>query len=314
MTAMSREPLIVYIPGLMPKPEAGRHREQLLRCLLAGIARLDPLVATQIGERDAFRLVSWNYDFYGRYRDISLDLADIQAVIDRDGASEQDVLAATSWKRRIAIWLLRMADFLPFMLPGVAGEETQVHLRDYFRYVTDRRGIGETAREKLKTVLRDAGQAQRPVLLLAHSMGSVIAYDALWQLSREEESEARVNLLLTSGSPLGQRIVQRHLLGAGETGGDRYPDNIGAWINIAATGELTAIDRTLRDDFAAMINLGIVRDIGDIEVFNYYHMQGSLNVHAEYGYLVNAVTARCVSDWWRATTAADSIRPGRDSA
>ena len=33
----------------------------------------------------------------------------------------------------------------------------------------------------------------------------------------------------------------------------------------------------------------------------YYRMAGSLNVHAEYGYLVHEVTAGQVADWWRAS-------------
>ena len=153
--------------------------------------------------------------------------------------------------------------------------------------------------------LNQAWQAGRPVLLLAHSMGSVIAYDALWELSRNEsnpESKA-VSLLVTLGSPLGQNTVQRHLFGRKKKGKERFPSNIHDWINIAAIGELTAIDRRLKNDFGEMVNLGLVKDIVDHEVFNYYHMHGNLNVHAEYGYLVNEVTARCVVDWWKATTA-----------
>jgi hypothetical protein len=107
-------------------------------------------------------------------------------------------------------------------------------------------------------------------------------------------------MLVTAGSPLGQKIVQRHLLSVKSKGETRYPTNIGTWVNIAAVGELTAIDRTLQNDFNGMRKAGLVDDIVDHEVFNYFHMQGALNVHAEYGYLVNEVTARVVSDWWRA--------------
>jgi hypothetical protein len=56
---------------------------------------------------------------------------------------------------------------------------------------------------------------------------------------------------------------------------------------------------TLKNDFAAMIAEGLIADIDDRSMFNYYHMHGTLNVHAEYGYLVNEVTASIVRDWWR---------------
>lgn len=296
---MPGRPVVVYIPGLKPKPAPLLHREQLLRCLVGGVRRLDPEMADRLSEPDAFELVSWTYDFYGEYSDIGQDLPDIDAVIATESASEADILTATSWRRRFAISLFHVADYLPFLLPKLATDEIEVHLRDYFRYVHDTRGRAEEARAKLKRVLRQAADHQRPVLLLAHSMGSVISYDALWQLSREEESGVSVDLLVTSGSPLGQKIVQRHLLGKGERGETRYPSNIGSWINIAALGELTAIDRRLGNDFSAMTRLGLVREIRDFEVFNYYRMRGVLNVHAEYGYLVNEVTARCVIEWWR---------------
>jgi hypothetical protein len=55
----------------------------------------------------------------------------------------------------------------------------------------------------------------------------------------------------------------------------------------------------LKNDFGEMIRLGLVQDIEDFETYNYYRMNGVLNVHAEYGYLVNEVTASLIRDWWR---------------
>ena len=37
--------------------------------------------------------------------------------------------------------------------------------------------------------------------------------------------------------------------------------------------------------------------IEDLDTFNFFRLNGVLNVHAEYGYLVNEVTARQVRDW-----------------
>ena len=101
------------------------------------------------------------------------------------------------------------------------------------------------------------------------------------------------------GSPLGQNYLQKRIMGHAASGEDRYPNNIRRWTNLAAVGELTAINPSLRTEFGEMLELGLVESIDDVEVFNYFRLDGQLNVHAEYGYLVNEVTGRLVADWWR---------------
>ena len=298
---MVADPLIVYIPGLKPKPEEAAHRKQLLRCLRAGIEKIDARVATEISAGDAFHLVCWTYDFYGEHRDINLDIDDIERVLRKNGPSEKDVATVMSLKRRLTRWLFRTADFLPFLIPHFATEELEIHLRDFNKYLRNKKGVAEDARQKVKQVLDDANAAERPVLVLGHSMGSVIAYESLWQLSRVQKSDIKVDFL-TSGSPLGQSIVQRHLMGAHAENAERYPGNIRQWTNIAAVGEFTAIDMQLKIDFSGMIEQGLLADITDLESYNYYHMHGSLNVHAEYGYLINEVTAQVICDWWCSCT------------
>jgi hypothetical protein len=300
MSSARTQPLIVYVPGLKPKPPAELHQRELIRCLAEGIRRIDADVADDIAS--AFHLVSWTYDFYGEHRDINLDLNDIETILSKEGASEEDIEAVTSLGRRFMRWVFRMADYLPFLIPHFATEEIEIHLRDFHTYLRNNNGVSEEARQKLKTVLMEAAGAGRPILLLGHSMGSVIVYESLWQLSRETNSDLMIDLLVTTGSPLGQSIVQRHLMGSHRKGEERYPANIKKWTNIAAVGELTAIDTNLKNDFSAMIELGLIDDIDDRDSFNYYYMNGVLNVHAEYGYLINKVTAGVISEWWRAKT------------
>lgn len=301
---MSSDPIIIYVPGLKPKPEPAAHLDALSRCLYEGLRRIDPDVAAAVQRSErGFCLVGWTYDFYREHRDIALDIDDINAVIEKQGASEEDIAVVSSWKRRLARGLFRIADFLPFLIPAIATEEAQIHLRDFNVYRRNVKGVAEAARDKVKFEIRAAHEAGRPVLLFGHSMGSVIAYDALWELSRQERSDANVDLFLTTGSPLGQNIVQRHLKGRDRNGDERFPSNIRRWINIAAVGELTAIDMELRNDFAAMLEAGLVEFIDDRISFNYYHMNGALNVHAEYGYLVNVVTAGVIRNWWREKSA-----------
>lgn len=297
----SQGPLILYIPGLKPKPEHSLHREQVLRCLLEGVRRIDPDAANAMAQDEHFfDIVSWTYDFYGMHRDINLDLEDIEAVLGRTEASTEDRELVTSWKRRFIRAAYRAADRLPFLIPRVANEDVELQLRDLRRYAKNDGDIAEIIRREVKIRLRAAASAERPVLLYAHSMGSVIVYDTLWQLSHEPGENVGIDLLVTTGSPLGQHLIQRRLKGYRKEGVERYPGNIRRWTNIAAVGELTAIDMTLKDDFGEMIQLGLIEDIEDLATYNYYRMNGVLNVHAEYGYLVNEVTATTIRNWWRA--------------
>lgn len=293
-------PLILYIPGLKPKPEPDVHRDALRRCLLAGLAKVDAGAADALGGHDdAFDIVSWTYAFYGEHRDVALDRDAIDALLAKPAADAADRRDAHSWRRRLLRWIYHVGDRLPFLIPSLADENVALHLRDLRRYVHNEAGIADAVRDQLKLPLRAAAAARRPVLLLAHSMGSVIAWDALWQLSREAQEPVEISLLVTLGSPLGQRYIQRRLLGSDQQGACRYPDNVRRWINVAAVGELTAIDRVLATDFTGMTALGLVDSIRDYETYNWYRDRGVLNVHAEYGYLANADVAAPVAAWWR---------------
>ena len=165
--------------------------------------------------------------------------------------------------------------------------------------VDDDNGIAAHTRRMLKVPLRAATEAGHPVLLIAHSMGSVIAYDSLWELSHGSRDRVQVDLLLTIGSPLGQRYMQKRLKGAKKAGHDRFPNNVRRWRNLAAVGDLTALDRQLADDFVEMLELGIVESLEDEAIHTHFRLDGELNVHSEYGYLVNERTAHTIVEWWR---------------
>jgi len=297
---MTKLPLIIYVPGLLPKPEHGAHRDALFRCLIAGVRRRDEKVALDIAANlHCFDVVSWTYDFYRTHRDIACDAASIDAVIAQDGPTRADIAEASSWKRRLTRQVFSLGDFMPFLIRHIATERMELHLRDLRRYVKNNNNIAEHTRQMLKVPLRAAFEAQRPILLIAHSMGSVIAYDSLWQMAHGHHDDVLIDQLLTMGSPLGQNYIQRRLQGRSESGKRRYPNNIRRWVNLTSVGDLTAINPDLADDFREMVRLGLIDSIEDAELHNYFRLDGELNVHAEYGYLANDVTAKVITEWWR---------------
>ena len=288
----------MYVPGLLPKPPPDVHREALLRCLSTGLSRIDEDVSNDVAQSGAFQVVPWTFDFYGGHRDFTMDSRAIDALLQQDDASPNDMASAKSWKRRFTIWLYRLGNRLPFLIPHLASERLEIHLRDLRRYTHNQRGIAERIRHKVKTPLRAAASSDRPILLIGHSMGSVIAYDALWQMTHRDGDDIEIGLLLTMGSPLGQRYIQNQLKGSGLNGTMRFPANIRHWKNLSAIGDLTAIVPELTNSFGLMVNQGSLESLEDERIFTWYRLEGELNVHAEYGYLVNKATARIVRDWW----------------
>ena len=293
-------PVIIYVPGLLPKPEPEKHREALFRCLLAGLRRVDRPVADAIeGTAGGFDLIAWTYDFYTAHRDFELDRAAVDAVIEQAEASREDIQEASSWLRRLNRWIYTLGDRLPFLIPHLASERMELHLRDLRRYEHNDNGISDHVRRLLKVPLLAAAGGAHPVLLIGHSMGSVIAYDVLWELSHSHANPVAVDLFLTMGSPLGQRFMQRKIRGHDKSGRERYPGNIRRWRNLTAVGDLTAINPYLAKSFREMLEAGLVEAIEDEVLLNYFRLNGELNVHAEYGYLANQKTALTVAKWWR---------------
>ncbi|MDJ0909406.1 MAG: hypothetical protein QNI99_09430 [Woeseiaceae bacterium] len=293
-------PLILYIPGLLPKPKPEAHHDALFRCLEAGVRQIDESIADDIvGTPHSFDLVSWTYDFYREHRDFAIDRQAIEDVIAHPVASPGDRREAGSWTRRATLALHRLGDLMPFLIPYMASEKTEVHIRDLSRYLRNRNGIADHIREMLKLPLRAATEAHRPILLLAHSMGSIISWDSLWEMTHVHGDHVVLDTLVSMGSPLGQNYLMKRIKGNDREGAERYPHNVERWLNISAVGDMTAVDPKLANDYAGMTKLGLVESIVDLEMYNAFHLDGVLNTHAEYGYLANEVTGRVVAEWWQ---------------
>jgi hypothetical protein len=293
---------IIFVPGKNPKPPSEEHRRQLLRSLQRGIGRADPAVAAEIEAKpDAFLLVPWNPVYYRCYKPLDEDLPWIDALLKQDGPTREDVREAQSWRRRFAWLMVAAADLFHFLIPLLPDPAVKNTIRETYRYFSDDGGIGEQVRELLKAPLRRMLADGDRILIIAHSMGSVITYDALWELTHIEKNPGQVDLFLTLGSPLGMRFTQKRLRGARERGTQRYPHCIRRWANLTAQGDLMALDPTLRDDYRAMLELGLIQSITDVNggIFNYFRNEEGLNVHRSYGYLVNPRVGEVIVRWWK---------------
>jgi subtilisin family serine protease len=115
-------------------------------------------------------------------------------------------------------------------------------------------------------------------IIIAHSLGSVIAYDVL----RENKQGVNALLLLTIGSPLGIEEVRDHLAKP-----LTVPDSIAAWSNFYDRFDPIALDQDLKDEYPDSGGQG--RSVVDRRVINLHslHLAG-FNPHSATGYLGTA--------------------------
>ncbi|WP_167707336.1 S8 family peptidase [Xanthomonas arboricola] len=99
-------------------------------------------------------------------------------------------------------------------------------------------------RESLTQRLRSGGG---PFVVVAHSQGSMIAFDVLRQL---QAAECEVSLFLTLGSPLGLPQVRSMFKRWTGTRKLPFPACVRRWINVADTRDPIALDPDLGDDIA----------------------------------------------------------------
>jgi hypothetical protein len=85
----------------------------------------------------------------------------------------------------------------------------------------------------------------RPRIVIAHSLGSVIAYECLWA-----DPEIQLELLITVGSPLGMpNVIFERLEPAVTNRQGARPPGVAHWVNIADPADIVAIPRHLRKRF-----------------------------------------------------------------
>lgn len=291
---------IIYIPGKDPKPPVEQHTSLLWRALLEGVRRAQPSVADDLSHHSThFELIAWNHHYYHASANIDSDLPWINAILEKKEPTSQDIADAHAWHLKLDRLLYNIIDYFPFLLKFLA-KDLRDAAEDTQNYFKNKDNIACEVRELLKQQLRPILDNDEPVLVIGHSLGSVIAYDTLWELSHLEKIKGKVSLFLTVGSPLGMNYVQHRLMGSQYHSEKSYPRNIQRWENISAVGDITALDRSFADDFSEMLNLGLVGSIKDHchDIYNFFRNDDGLNCHRSYGYLTNPVMGKVIADWW----------------
>lgn len=135
--------------------------------------------------------------------------------------------------------------------------------------------------ELLKTLKK---HRRKKIMLISHSLGSIIAYDVL----TSGAANLSIDTLVTIGSPLGLPIIKSRIFAERKQdsvpiGSLKTPDSIRThWYNLADVKDKIAINYTLRDDFAE--NSAGIQPVDKL-VVNDYVYGDQKNPHKSYGYL-----------------------------
>jgi pimeloyl-ACP methyl ester carboxylesterase len=167
---------------------------------------------------------------------------------------------------------------------------------DFFRPVSERMLIGELKQVRRYLDEPPVWQAARAAVgakveadtrvLVAHSLGSVVAYEALC-----ENPDWPVTDLVTVGSPLGLPVIFQRLSPLPVEGRGRWPGNVVRWTNVADPGDIVALVAHLAPRFLP----GPAGDIEDRAITN------GVRMHDLQRYLTAPKTATAIATGLRET-------------
>lgn len=171
---------------------------------------------------------------------------------------------------RGVLGLLRAVDRF---VPGGSGAAIGLATKDVYSYITD-----PGTRAKINKGVRAAIKPGVPTVVVAHSLGTVVAYSLI-----KEEGEARgweIPLLVTVGSPLSIAAIKKAV------GPNEHPRVVGKWLNALDPSDTVALFPLDKKNFPIDPT---VENILDVE-------NSTENHHGISGYLDHKVVARRIHE------------------
>jgi pimeloyl-ACP methyl ester carboxylesterase len=154
-------------------------------------------------------------------------------------------------------------------------------------------------RAAIRSILREliAQHSDDEIMVIGHSMGSIVAYDVLRNL---RDSRIRIPHLITIGSPLGLSAVKQKTRAEWDRDEKqpRVPEVLtGSWDNFGDPKDLVCADLSVADEYLPSVSVAAK----DTVVFNgYCYPVGDdvkHNHHKSYGYLRTPQMAKRVQNF-----------------
>lgn len=303
---------IIFVHERDFKPNPGEYLDILIGALTAGLEKDCPETLYMLSSVNKYLAYygDLNNEFlasHGEFYDERLDISDLHNSlhqlkgIDRKkgfGVSKYDKLPGKSALREFA------ASMLAPVLSAFGLEKVMVSgaNKDLGEYWKESSVLGDSILHRVRSTIRAALDKNERIMLISQGTGAIVVYDALWQLSHEAEyaeayAGSKIDVWLTLGSPLGDSMVRKQLLGADRKGRARYPTNVLAWHNVSADDDYVSHDNTVADDFKPMLRQRQVSSIRDYRVYNLAIRYGRSNPHSVIGYLIHPRVTKILNDW-----------------
>lgn len=203
----------------------------------------------------------------------------------------QQHLRAVTWRSRNTVSVPRLK--WPYLIPG----EFLVRMPIWdMRQAGHYRHDHELRAAVLDRIADELAQHDGDVLLFAHSLGSVVALDAL------HVRDIKVSMLVTLGSPLGIR----HFWGKRWEDAQNFPyERVGAWLNVVNVRDPVPWTRGVNKRFPQAVDAYI--DTGDA-------VSGENSYHAPAMYAGSGPVVTAVVDFARRARARTSTEPVDDAS
>ncbi|MDP8200755.1 MAG: hypothetical protein P9M11_01280 [Candidatus Tenebribacter burtonii] len=134
------------------------------------------------------------------------------------------------------------------------------------------------------------------IMLIGHSMGSIISYDTLTQ----EIPKLKIDTFITIGSPLGfpliiKKILKEQNIEINSNAKPVTPENIiSGWFNFSDLDDKITLNYDLADDY--LPNAQNIKPV-DVIINNTYEYNRQKNPHKVYGYLQDKEVAKIISEF-----------------
>lgn len=279
---------VIYIHGIGPKPERDILRSTWDDALFgtsmarqSTMAYWADLLHEPAGIEDRGRMSLKAINRSGTETDTATDTVTAWKLKSADKDRAVEFMKALRTSREVAVrdrgagaaFGKRVLPFPGFFRRPIAKLFLENFVHDTAAYFF-RPKMREAIQKRLRDVLPTDG---KPITLIAHSQGSVVAYEVLSSLARS--SNVVVDTLVTIGSPLGIQEVQ-DFLQSGES--LQVPRCVRRWYNFADPLDAVAFDKSLGDEYSP---LGFITD--HVMFNDKTRINADFDPHSAVGYLAH---------------------------